>query len=194
MEFFLQNTFFNSVVMILVGFIALRLVGRKSLSKLTLSQAVIMIAIGSILVEPVKKKQLDVTIMSIILFVAVLLILEYLALKFPIFEQLLVGKPKIVIHKGKIDFESLKKLRLTEDQLKMILRQNGIGEITDVKIGILEANGNFAYEVYEDAKTLTVGEFKKLTGDFFNKDQNINDKIKNGDLFTEIEDDDINDN
>lgn len=194
MEFFLQNTFFNSVVMILVGFIALRLVGRKSLSKLTLSQAVIMIAIGSILVEPVKKKQLDVTIMSIILFVAVLLILEYLALKFPIFEQLLVGKPKIVIHKGKIDFESLKKLRLTEDQLKMILRQNGIGEVTDVKIGILEANGNFAYEVYEDAKTLTVGEFKKLTGDFFNKDQNINDKIKNGDLFTEIEDDDINDN
>ncbi len=194
MDFFIQKTIFEAVVMILIGFIALRLVGRKSLSKLTLSQAVIMIAIGSILIEPVKKKELDVTILTIFLFVIVLLLLEYLALKFPIFEQFLVGKPQIVIENGKINYRSLRKLRLTEDQLDMLLRQNKIGEVADVKVGILEANGNFAYEVVEDAKSLTVREFKELTGNFFHYYQEVTDLDNHDDLFSEVEKGEADDN
>lgn len=189
MDFFISNTIFSATIMILVGFVALRFVGRKSLSKMTLSQAVIMIAIGSILVEPVKRKDLDVTILSIFMFALVLIILEYLALKSSMFENFLVGKPKVVIENGKINYDSLRKLRLSEDQLDMLLRQNGIGEVTDVKKGILEANGNFAYELIGDAKSLTIREFKKLTGNFFDDYQKMTDNISQGIFFESSEED-----
>lgn len=194
MDFFINHTLFSATIMILVGFLALRFVGRKSLSKMTLSQAVIMIAIGSILVEPVKKKELDVTILTIFLFVIVLIILEFIALKFPIIERFLVGRPLTVIANGKIEYQNLKKLRLSEEQLYMLLRQNGIDEVTDVKVGTLEANGNFSYEVIGDAKSLTIKEFKKLTGNFFDDYKKMNVQINEGKFFEGFEEDDFNSN
>jgi uncharacterized membrane protein YcaP (DUF421 family) len=187
--FFFDNVYLKSIIMILVGMVALRLAGRKSLSQMTISQAVIMIAIGSILVEPVKEKSTIITILSIALFVLVLYCLEQISLKFPIFENIIFGKSKIVIEEGKIKWNNLKKLRMTKDQLEMILRQNKIGEITDVKLATLEPNGHLGYEVFEDAKAMTVGDFKKLTGDFFkNYEQNNKPKEDSSthNLFDEV--------
>jgi uncharacterized membrane protein YcaP (DUF421 family) len=54
----------------------------------------------------------------------------------------------------------LKKLRLTVDQLEMRLRNQGISNIEDVKKATIEPNGLLGYELQEDAKPLTIGEFK----------------------------------
>jgi uncharacterized membrane protein YcaP (DUF421 family) len=179
LEFFINKMLIDAVMMILVGIIALRLAGRKSLSQMTISQAVIMIAIGSILVEPVKEEGVVVTVLTIFLFVLVLYFLEVLSLEFPFFERLIIGKSKIVIEKGKINYKNIKKLRMTEDQLDMILRQNKVGEISHVQIATLEANGQFGYELIEEARPLTIGEFKRLTGSFFDDYQKLNEEIKN---------------
>jgi uncharacterized membrane protein YcaP (DUF421 family) len=186
-----QNTFFEAIVMILIGMIALRLAGRKSIAEMTISQAVIMIAVGSILVEPVKDKNIVVTISSIFFFIIVLFILEMIALKIPMFEKIFFGKSVILIEEGKIKFQNLKRLRMTERQLNMLLRQHNIGEVTDVKIATLEANGQLGYEVYEDAKSMTVGEFKKLTGNFFDQyqksDKAMGNENPNENLFDELD-------
>lgn len=177
MEFFINKMLIDAIMMILVGIIALRLAGRKSLSQMTISQAVIMIAIGSILVEPVKEEGVVVTVLTIFLFVLVLYFLEVLSLEFQFFERLIIGKSKIVIEDGEINKKNMKKLRMTEDQLDMILRQNKIGEIAHVKIATLEANGQFGYELIEEAKPMTIGDFKRMTGNFFDDYQKLNEEI-----------------
>jgi uncharacterized membrane protein YcaP (DUF421 family) len=88
--------------------------------------------------------------------------LEYLELKFNIFERFVTGKSKIVVENGKLNIKNLKNLRLTVDQLEMRMRNHGITKIEDVKTATLEPNGQLGYELNDDAKPLTVGEFKKL--------------------------------
>lgn len=44
----------------------------------------------------------------------------------------------------------------------MRLRNAGISNIKDVKTAIIEPNGQLGYELQEDAKPFTVGDFKQL--------------------------------
>lgn len=44
----------------------------------------------------------------------------------------------------------------------MRLRNAGISTIKDVKTATIEPNGQLGYELQEDAKPLTVGDFKQL--------------------------------
>lgn len=61
----------------------------------------------------------------------------------------------------------MNKLRLTVDQLEMRLRNQGISKIEDLKTATLEPNGQLGYELKEDAKPLTVREFKQLMNEYF---------------------------
>jgi uncharacterized membrane protein YcaP (DUF421 family) len=152
----------KSFLLIISGILLLRISGRKSISQMTLAQTVVMISIGTIIVQPIVEKSIFRAIAGAAIFVAANIILEYLELKFNIFEKFITGKSKIVIENGQLNSRNLKKLRLTVDQLEMRMRNQGITKIEDVKTATLEPNGQLGYELTDDAKPLTVGEFKNL--------------------------------
>jgi uncharacterized membrane protein YcaP (DUF421 family) len=152
----------QSFLLILAGILLLRISGRKSISQMTLAQTVVMISIGTIIVQPIVEKSVFKAIIAAAIFVVANIILEYLELKFNFFEKFITGKSKIVIENGKLNIQTLKKMRLTVDQLEMRMRNQGITKIEDIKTGTIEPNGQLGYELNDDAKPLTVGEFKKL--------------------------------
>lgn len=147
-------------IMIVIGFIAMRFVGRKSLSKMTIAQSVIMIAIGSILVEPVKQKDVVLTTISIFVFVVVLILLEWLTYYSEKFEKWFIGDRKVIIEDGIINQKNIKKLRMTNDILEMTLRTKGISNPEHVKKATLEANGHIGYELKDEYKTMNKKELK----------------------------------
>jgi uncharacterized membrane protein YcaP (DUF421 family) len=150
-------------IMIVVGFIAMRLVGRKSLSKMTVAQSVIMIAIGSILVEPVKQKDVALTTLSIFVFVGVLILLEWLTYYSEKFEKWFIGDRKVIIKDGVIIQKNIKKLRMTNDILEMTLRTKGISNFEQVKRATLESNGHLGYELKDEYKGITKKEFNEMS-------------------------------
>ncbi|MEH7886540.1 DUF421 domain-containing protein [Bacillus sp. JJ1609] len=152
--------------MIMAGILLLRIAGRKSISQMTLAQTVVMISLGTIIVQPIVQKSMTKAIGGAAIFVATILILEYLELKFNFFEKFITGKSKVVIENGQLNVKTLKKLRLTVDQLEMRLRNQGISKMEDIKFATIEANGLLGYELKDDAKPLTVGEFKKVLNDY----------------------------
>jgi uncharacterized membrane protein YcaP (DUF421 family) len=149
-------------LLIISGILLLRISGRKSISQMTLAQTVVMISIGTIIVQPIVEKSVFKAITAAAIFVVANITLEYLELKFNIFERFVTGKSKIVDENGKLNIKNLKNLRLTVDQLEMRMRNHGLTKIEDVKTATLEPNGQLGYELNDDAKPLTVGEFKKL--------------------------------
>ncbi|MED3971706.1 DUF421 domain-containing protein [Priestia megaterium] len=157
-----MNFIWQSVVLILAGILLLRIAGRKSIAQMTLAQTVVMISLGTIIVQPIVEKSMVKAIGGAAMFVLAILVLESLQVKFNTFEKFLTGKSKTVIENGQLDSKQLKKLRLTVDQLEMRLRNQGISNIQDVKMATMEPNGQLGYELQEDAKPLTVGEFKQL--------------------------------
>jgi uncharacterized membrane protein YcaP (DUF421 family) len=163
------NFIWYSFILILAGILLLRLAGRKSISQMTLAQTVVMISIGTIIVQPIVEKSVMKAIVASAIFVISLIILEYFELKSNTFEKFITGKSKIVINNGTLNIQNLKKLRLTVDQLEMRLRNQGISNIEDVKTATIEPNGLLGYELQDDAKPLTRGEFKKLMNAYFSE-------------------------
>ncbi|AWG44880.1 hypothetical protein BEH_24590 (plasmid) [Priestia filamentosa] len=157
-----MNFLWQSVILILAGILLLRIAGRKSISQMTLPQTVVMISLGTIIVQPIVEKSMIKAIGGAAVFVLAILVLEYLQLKFNLLEKFLTGKSKTVINNGQLNIKNLRKLRLTVDQLEMRLRTQGISKIEDVKTATVEPNGQLGYELQEDAKPLTLGEFKQL--------------------------------
>ncbi|WP_240515962.1 YetF domain-containing protein [Bacillus atrophaeus] len=70
---------------------------------------------------------------------------------------MLSGKTITIVENGNINQKNLKKMRLTEAQLKMRLRQEGFGQIKD-----LEPNGQIGYELYGEAKPVRVQQVRFL--------------------------------
>ncbi len=189
----MMNFIWQSVILILAGILLLRVAGRKSIAQMTLAQTVVIISLGTIIVQPIVEKSMIKAIGGAAIFVIAILVLEYLQLKSNTFEKFLTGKSKIVIQNGKLDTQTLKNLRLTADQLEMRLRNQGISKIEDVKTATIEPNGQLGYELQENAKPLTVGDFKKLMNlyispafDSNTSSPNLNKLDESSNIFEEI--------
>ncbi|MEO2074233.1 MAG: YetF domain-containing protein [Bacillus sp. (in: firmicutes)] len=175
----------KAFILIIAGILLLRIAGRKSISQMTLAQTIVMISIGTIIVQPIVEKSVMKAIVGAAIFVVSIVILEYVEIKFNLFEKFITGKSKIVIENGVLNTKNLKKLRLTVDQLEMRMRNQGIAKIEDVKTATLEPNGLLGYELKDHAKPLTVGEFKKILDSYFQKQSTSLEK-ENENIFEEI--------
>ncbi|MCY7752894.1 DUF421 domain-containing protein [Bacillus haynesii] len=157
MAFVLETLF-----LILTGIVLLRISGRKSISQMTIATTVVMISIGTIIVQPIIEDSILKTIVAAATFIITLLLIEYLRMKFDFFESLIAGKAVVLIENGELQEQNLKKYRMTVDQLEMRLRTQGISKLSDVKNATLESNGLLGYELSDDAKPFTMGEYKKF--------------------------------
>lgn len=174
----------KAFVMILSGFILLRLSGRKSIAQMTVTTTIVMISIGTIIVQPIIETSVIKTFITIIIFILVLMFFEYIQVKSSRIEKIITGEAIPVIQEGTLLTNNLKKVRMTVDKLEMQLRQQGISNMKDIKNATIEANGRIGYELMPDAKPLTVGEFKKLMGMTFTTPSSLTNQT--GDLFYEV--------
>jgi len=80
-----------------------------------------------------------------ILLAAVIIALSaavaYLTFRSKRFEELLQGRPSLLIHDGRIVEQNMKREQLNIRELKVILRRQGIHELHDIKEAVLESDG-----------------------------------------------------
>ncbi len=156
------NWIWQTILIFYVGRIVLRLGGRKSISQMTITQVVVMIGIGSLLIQPVAGKGLSRTFAIALLITVLMIITEYLEMKFDMLETISTGKAKIVIENGKLNIRNLRRLRMSVDRLETRLRQSGISSIEDVKYATIEVSGKLGYELNENKKPVTKEDFNLL--------------------------------
>ncbi|MFV2045898.1 DUF421 domain-containing protein [Metabacillus litoralis] len=152
----------KAILIVLVGTVLLRIAGRKTISQMTLAETVLMVGIGTLLIQPVAGKNVWTTFLVGGILVGTLLVMELLQMKSDKFEKAITGKAKIIIDNGNLNEQNLKKLRLSVDQLEMMLRQNSISKISDVKWATLEPNGQLGYELKQEAQPVTKKDFDEF--------------------------------
>ncbi|KGR79189.1 DUF421 domain-containing protein [Ureibacillus manganicus] len=160
--------FWQTVIIFYVGRLLLRLAGRKSISQMTITQVIVMIGIGSLLIQPVAGENLFRTLAIGLLITLLMVLTEYLEMKFDILETISTGKAKIVIEDGNLNQKALRKLRMSVDRLETRLRQSGIPSIDDVKYATIEVSGQIGYELKENKKPVTKEEFDLLMKEILN--------------------------
>lgn len=152
----------QTIIIFYIGRLLLRLAGRKSISQMTITQVVVMVGIGSLLIQPVASENIVRTLAVGLLITLLMIITEYLEMKFDLLETISTGKAVIVIENGQLNTKNLKKLRMTVDRLETRLRQSGISSIEDVKYATIEVSGQVGYELKESKKPVTKEDFNLL--------------------------------
>lgn len=157
-----MNYIWESIVILFTGFCLLRIAGKKTVAEMTGIETITILAIASTTGHAISENGLIKTIFALCSLVALLLLMQFLTIKFNIIEKLFIGKATPVIQNGKIISNNLKKLRMSVEQLEARLRENGISSTTDVKTASIEITGELGYELMKHAKPVTLGELEQI--------------------------------
>ncbi|MGO0059563.1 DUF421 domain-containing protein [Brevibacillus fluminis] len=152
----------QTVGVIVLGTILLRIAGRKSISQMTMAQVIVMIGLGTLIIQPITGNGYWPTFLLAAVLVVVMMLMEYLGMKSNVFETLITGKAVMVIENGQLVEHNLSKLRLSVDKLEMRLRQAGIANISDVQWATLEVSGNLGYQLKTEKQPATKEDIQRL--------------------------------
>ncbi|XXM71660.1 DUF421 domain-containing protein [Lysinibacillus sphaericus] len=162
-----MHLIWKAILVVLGGTLLLRIAGRKSISQMSLAQVVIMIGIGSLLVQPIAGESIWTTLFMGLILVLSLVVIEYMQIKADWVEKFITGRSKVLIKNGELQTDTLKRLRLTVDQLEMKLRQNQIRTLSDVQEATLEPNGQVGVILKESSRPATNQDVQLLKQEIF---------------------------
>jgi len=132
----------QSAVIYILIIACLRLLGKKGLAEISLGDLVLVILIGEAIGSIIPQDNgFESAVVCILSLSAVNFIISRTAFKFKFLQKILEGEPVIVIHDGKVLLQNMKKEKLTIENLKEALRSNGLEDFTDVKLAVLETDG-----------------------------------------------------
>ena len=137
---------FSTLVIYLFIVIAIRLFGKKELAQLSVVDMVFILlisnAVQNAMVGP------DSTLSGGLVAASTLFvmnyILKYLQYKFPGFGKVVEGDAIMLIYKGKVFDDHLKKAQMTVDELLEAVREHGVPTVKKVDLAILEVDGNIS--------------------------------------------------
>ncbi|HEU5140398.1 MAG TPA: DUF421 domain-containing protein [Bacillales bacterium] len=134
----------------LLGFVLMlvltRLLGQKQISQMSFFTYITGISLGNIAAEMAVNR--DVSILSgvaaLLLWSVLTIIVELISLRSSKARVALDGQPAIVIKRGVIQQNVMKRLRLNMDDLSMMLRNNNAFSFQDIDYAIMEPNGKLS--------------------------------------------------
>lgn len=126
--------------------IALRIFGKKKLSQLNTADVILILLISNSVQNAmvgINSSLLGGLVAALVLFL-INFILKKIRYNFKSFTDIIQDKPEILIHDGKIDFKALAKLEITSDELDEVIREHGIENFKEVKLAMMEIDGNIS--------------------------------------------------
>ena len=142
--------------------IALRIFGKKELSQLNTSDVILILLISNSVQNAMVGN--NTSLLGGLAAAIVLFIINYslkkLMFKSKIFHDFMQEKPEILIHSGILDFEILSKLNISSEELQEAMREHGVEHFSDVKLAMLEIDGNIS--IISGEKNLRQTHYRRL--------------------------------
>lgn len=141
------------VVMFFVTWTGIRMLGRKSISEMTLYDLAAVMLMTTIASEPLVYKITSKSIVGVYVLVIITSIIGRLSLKKFFYKIDL--EPILMISEGKIIEKSLKKAEMNLPLLLSELRLAGFQDLTDIKYAYLEPSGKLSIISKAESRPLT---------------------------------------
>lgn len=153
---FLLEVFIRTVLMFLVILVALRILGKRSVSQLSVFELGVIIGLGSAAGDPMFNK--DIGLLPCLLVFGVIIgmsrLLTLLINKSDKLEKKLEGEPVYLVEDGRLLYKEFKAEPVAQNELFSQLRLNSVSHLGQVKTAIVESNGTVSifYLADEDVK------------------------------------------
>lgn len=143
-----MDSYFHIFTDTVFGFFALflltKLLGKTQISQLTAFDFISAVILGELVGNALFDKDTGIAKMAFViaLWGVLLYTVEMVVQKFKGSRFILEGKPSLVIHKGTIIREEMKKNKIDVSELQHLLRAKDVFSIQEVEYAILETNGH----------------------------------------------------
>lgn len=140
------NLAIRAVAVYLVVLLLLRISGKRQMGQMNATEFVAILLISNAV-----QNSMNGGDNSLVggLFLAMILIgmstlISYLTFRSKIASTIFEGSPVLLIHKGKLLTENVKKELLSTGEIKTLLRKQGFHKISDIQVAVLEADGTLS--------------------------------------------------
>lgn len=150
-------TFFRAIVLYILVLIVMRLMGKREIGQLQPFELAISIMIADLAAVPMADIGIPISsgVMPILGLLVMHLVISVINIKSTKAREIICGKPSILIFRGKVDEDMLRKERFTINELEERLRNNNIFNIGDVEYAILETSGQVTVIPKPNKRALT---------------------------------------
>ena len=154
-------TFARTIILYIVVLIVMRFMGKREIGRLQPFELAISIMIADLATIPMAEPGIPITngIIPILGLLVMHLLISVINLKSIKIREIICGKPSILIYRGRIQEENMKKERFTINELEERLRGDNIFNIGDVEYAILETSGQISVIQKPDKRTTIPEDF-----------------------------------
>jgi len=139
-------TFVRTIILYIIVLVVMRFMGKREIGQLQPFELAISIMIADLATLPMAEPGIPITngIIPILGLLVMHLIISVINLKSMKMREIICGKPSILIYRGRIQEENMKKERFTINELEERLRGENVFDIGDVEYAILETSGQIS--------------------------------------------------
>jgi len=137
---------YESVFGILALFIFTKVLGKTQISQLTAFDFIAAVVLGELVGNALFDKKAGILDIGYVILIwgILLFIIEMIAQKFKRSRFILEGKPELVIHKGELIYEAMRKNKIDINELQQLLRMKDVFAVQEVENAVLETNGELS--------------------------------------------------
>lgn len=143
-------SYVRTILLYLVLIFSVRLMGKRQVGEMEPAEFVVTMLIANLAAIPMQDGAIPLYsgLVPILTVLGVELTLSGIVFTSVRFRRFLCGKPVILIDNGRLDAESLRRTRVTLDELSRQLREKDILSFTAVQYAILETDGQVSVFPY----------------------------------------------
>jgi uncharacterized membrane protein YcaP (DUF421 family) len=129
-----------------------RSMGKKELSQLSAFELILLITMGDLIQQGVTQEDQSLTgAFTAIATIATLIVaLSAIQFRWPGTRNAIRGIPVVVLRNGRPLDEAMRLERLKLDEIREAARQQGIGDLAEVRVAILEPDGKLSFIQADD--------------------------------------------
>jgi uncharacterized membrane protein YcaP (DUF421 family) len=137
----------RAFVMYVFILLLLRGMGKKELSSLSAFEVVLLVVMGDLVQQGITLEDQSLTGSMLAIGTIGLLVMaaSYASYRWARSRHLIEGLPVVIVRDGRPVEETLRRERLDIQELLAAARSQGIGDLRDVTVGLLEPDGKFSF-------------------------------------------------
>jgi uncharacterized membrane protein YcaP (DUF421 family) len=142
-----------AVIYVFVSLV-LRAMGKRELGELTAFELVLLFVIGDLVQQSITQHDTSVTaaILAISTIAVLVVIQSFAVFRWKRLRPVIDGSPVVLVYNGRVIAAPLRRERMTFDDLHEAARAQGIRDISDIQIAILEADGKVSFITFDPSQ------------------------------------------
>ena len=138
---------YRALIIYLFLWMITRVVGRSTIGELSTFQLILFITMGDMVQQGVTQQDYSVTagILAVSTFAVLTIGLSWANVRWPRLRAITHGVPVIIVQDGLAMDSVMRRERMSVDDLKAAARQQGFETLAEIRLAVLEANGQISF-------------------------------------------------